>query len=265
VKRALLGAYTYAEFVAVLFGLLPFIAASNLRHRSAAVPRRPGRWLRRLGRWSSQLTPLWRFQVEGEAPQDILKQPYVVVANHESSADPFLLSHLPWDMRWVAKEELFRAPLTGWFMRLAGEIPIRRGQRDSVQEMFVACHKTLAAGLPIMIFPEGTRSAGGGLLPFKDGAFQLAIEAGVPILPVALFGTRACRPKGSRWFGQARAIAKVLEPIDTKGMNLADVAKLREIVRDRIGAAVSELRERPELTLPIQNDAKLHAMQFHRP
>jgi 1-acyl-sn-glycerol-3-phosphate acyltransferase len=249
VKSAALGAYTYAEFGAFLLGLLPFIAASHVRHRHDETPRLPGRWLRRLGRWSSSLTPLWQFSVEGQAPADIASRPYVVVANHESTADPFLLSHLPWDMRWVAKEELFRPPVTGWYMRLSGDIPLRRGERESVQEMLAECKRTLAAGLSVMIFPEGTRSKDAELLPFKDGAFQLAIEANVPVLPIALYGTHACRPKGSRWFGRARAVARVLDPIETSTMTLTDVAMLRELARGQIRDAVLALRARPDLGL----------------
>ena len=80
------------------------------------------------------------------------------------------------------------------------------------------------------------------MLPFKDGAFQLAIEAGVPILPVAIAGTRTCMPKHSLWFGQARAIAEVLEPIPTTGMTLEDLPRLREQARDHMRDAAAKLR-----------------------
>jgi 1-acyl-sn-glycerol-3-phosphate acyltransferase len=245
VKSAIFGAYTYLEFAACMVGVLPFAAASRLRHRKDPVPRMAGRWVRRLGTTSSALTPLWKFSVEGEAPADIDHKSYIVVANHESQADPFLLSHLPWDMRWVAKEELFRPPVSGWLMRLGGDIPLRRGKRDSIKEMFDACKYTLANGLSVMIFPEGTRSRDGALLPFKSGAFQLAMETGRPILPIALAGTRRCRPKGSLWFGEAKAIAKVLKPLDpadfqgSKGME-----RLRDAARASIVTGVHDLENR---------------------
>jgi 1-acyl-sn-glycerol-3-phosphate acyltransferase len=101
--------------------------------------------------------------------------------------------------------------------------------------------RCLAAGMSIMMFPEGTRSATGELGAFKDGAFQLAIDAGVPILPLAVAGTRACRPKGSLWFGNAKAIVKVLPPIESAGR---DVASLREESRRVISAALPDLRVR---------------------
>ena len=250
-RRALLGAYTYAEFGLVLAGLLPFIAASKVLHKGDPTPRAPGRWLRRVGRISSQLTPLWKFSIEGQAPADIDHKAYVVVANHESTADPFLLSRLPWDMRWIAKQELFKVPVTGWYMHLSGDIPIKRGSSESVKEMMQTARDTLLRGLSVMIFPEGTRSPDGNLLPFKDGAFQLAIETGTPILPIALAGTRDCRPKGSRWFGNATAVARVLTPVPTAGLTLSDLPHLRDSIREEIGNNVRELRAaRPSFVPP---------------
>jgi 1-acyl-sn-glycerol-3-phosphate acyltransferase len=243
-KHALAGVYTYAEFVMVLGTFTPVMALSSLRHRGDPTQRAPGRWMRRLGRTAGRLTPLWKFAIEGTAPADIDHRPYVVVANHESQADPFLLSWLPWDMRWVAKEELFRPPLTGWAMRCGGDIPLRRGEGESVRAMMEECERALAAGISIMMFPEGTRSQDGDLLRFRDGAFRLALAAGVPVLPIALAGTRQMRPKHSKWFGKAHACAKILTPIPTGGLTLDDTATLRDRARDAIAAALPELRAR---------------------
>lgn len=243
-RRVLLTTYSYAEFVGLALAFLPIMGVSAVRHRADLTRRRQGRWMRRFGKLSSQLTPLWRFEVEGEAPPDIRTRAYVVVSNHESNADPFLLSHLPWDMRWIAKQELFRQPLTGWLLTLGGDIPLRRGEKGSVVEMLEECRATLRAGLSVMVFPEGTRSPDGNLLPFKDGAFQLAIECGLPVLPLALHGTRDCMKKGSFLLHEARAVVRVLDPIDTAGMTMADLGGLRDGCRDRIAAAVGELRAR---------------------
>jgi 1-acyl-sn-glycerol-3-phosphate acyltransferase len=87
-----------------------------------------------------------------------------------------------------------------------------------------------------MIFPEGTRSRSWEMLPFKDGAFRLAIESGAPILPIAVAGTRHAMAKGTFRFLPARAIAQLLEPISTTGMTLADVGTLRQLTRERIEA-----------------------------
>jgi 1-acyl-sn-glycerol-3-phosphate acyltransferase len=238
------GLYTYLEFGVCVAGFLPFMAASSARHSGDPTQRKPGRWLRRLGRTAARLAPLWKFSIEGSAPPDIAHKPYVVIANHESAADPFLLSWLPWDMRWVAKEELFRQPVTGWAMRFGGDIPIRRGEGESVRSMMNECERALAGGISVMMFPEGTRSRDGELLAFRDGAFRLALHAKVPVLPIALAGTRQMRPKHSKWFGKAHACAKILPPISTEGLGEGDLALLRDRARDAIAAALPELRGR---------------------
>ena len=238
-RRVILGAYSYLEFVVLLISWLPILGVVTLMDRKNL--RRRGRWMRRFGRLTSRLTPLWRFRVEGKAPADIAQMPYVVVANHQSSADPFLLSSLPWDMRWVAKVELFRTPLVGWLMKLGGDIPLQRGSGGSVRAMMTDARATLETGLSVMVFPEGTRSRDGELGAFKDGAFELAIAAGVPILPVVLDGTRTCRPKGSWWFDDADAVVRVLAPIQTAGLGPSDVAALRERVRDCIATELPRL------------------------
>jgi len=235
------GVYTYAEFGLVVMAFLPVMAVKSAIHRGDPTQRVPGQWMRRLGRTASWLTPLWKFEIEGTAPADIDRTGYVVVANHESQADPFLLSWLPFDMRWVAKEELFKQPLTGWAMKWGGDIPLRRGKGDSVREMLQECERALAAGISVMMFPEGTRSQDGNLLPFKDGAFDLAVRAGVPVLPVAIAGTRQMRPKHSRWFGKARACAKILQPIPTTNTTMSEV---KAAARASIEEALPDLRSR---------------------
>jgi 1-acyl-sn-glycerol-3-phosphate acyltransferase len=239
-RRVVLGVYTYLDFAVCLGAWVPILAVVHALHRNDPTPRVTGRWLRRFGRAAVRLSPLWTFSVEGNAPPDIEHRAYVVVANHASNADPFLLSFLPWDMRWIAKEEMFRIPVVGTIMRLSGDIALRRGQRESVRDMMAECRRTLDGGLSVMFFPEGTRSRDGRLLPFKDGAFELAIEAQVPVLPIAIEGTRACMPKGSPWPGEARASVRVLDPISTAGMGPADVAGLRDAVRARIAGALGD-------------------------
>lgn len=236
-------AFTYAEFLASAVLFVPVLGIARLSARGDPTHRVAGHWLRNFGKLTVRLTPLWDFSIEGEAPADIAHRAYVVVSNHESNADPFLLSGLPWDMRWISKEELFELPLLGTLMRLGGDIALRRGDANSVRDMMAECRATLERGLSVMIFPEGTRSRDGSLGAFKDGAFRLAIEAQVPLLPVALAGTRDCLPRGSGALGEARAVARVLTPIDTRGLTLDDVATLRERVRAQIGEAVGSLHE----------------------
>lgn len=261
-RNVMLGLYTYAEFGVCATGFLPALGLAHLRHRGDPTQRVPGRWMRRFGRTCVRLSPIWRFRVEGRAPEDVRTRPYVVVSNHASDADPFLLSFLPWDMRWIAKEELYRLPLIGQLMQWSGDIAIARSSREGARAAMEEAKRSLDAGISIMIFPEGTRSKDGKLLPFKDGAFRLAIEAGVPILPVAIAGTEACRPKGSKWLGEASAVARVLEPLDTKGATLDDVARVRDATRARIEEAVESMRggvglRRPPRRTPPQPVAQV--------
>ncbi|ODT03320.1 MAG: acyl-phosphate glycerol 3-phosphate acyltransferase [Gemmatimonadetes bacterium SCN 70-22] len=233
----LLNAWAWVETVALVIigtpvAFLVFIATAPFdKGRYAA-----GRFLRVLGVLSVKLNPLWKFEVAGEVIRDP-RRPYVAVSNHESYADIFLISHLPWEMKWMSKETMFRIPCFGWMMRMAGDIEVRRGERSSVVQAMQLARDRLAKRVSVMIFPEGTRSRDGELLPFKDGAFRLAIETQAPILPIVVAGTRDCMAKGTFRFQSARARVKVLTPIETAGMTMDDVPSLRERTRTLIADA----------------------------
>jgi 1-acyl-sn-glycerol-3-phosphate acyltransferase len=194
---------------------------------------RVGRWFRRTAMAAVALNPYWRFRTSGVRITDP-RRPYVAVANHESYADIFLISHLPWEMKWLSKEDVFKLPVMGWMMRMAGDIKVRRNDPESRAKALEECRDRLRKKVSVIILPEGTRSRTGELLPFHDGAFRLAIEMGVPILPMAVAGTRRAMPKGSFLFNPTVAEVRVLEPIETTGMTQADVAALRERVRTMI-------------------------------
>jgi 1-acyl-sn-glycerol-3-phosphate acyltransferase len=195
-----------------------------------------GRTFRLIAVLTVKLNPLWRFETSGRTITDP-RRPYVVVSNHESYADVFLISFLPWEMKWLSKEAMFRIPCMGWMMRMAGDICLVRGERSSAAEAIISARDRLAKRVSVMIFPEGTRSRDGNLLPFKDGAFRLAIESGAPILPLVVAGTRRAMAKGSFRFQRARARVEVLDPIDTSGLTLADLHTLKERVRTIIADA----------------------------
>jgi 1-acyl-sn-glycerol-3-phosphate acyltransferase len=200
-----------------------------------------GYLFRQIGPVMAALNPLWKFRYSGTIPTNP-RRPFVVVSNHESFADILLISHLPWEMKWLSKAELFRIPVMGWMMWLAGDIPVRRGFGPSAAEALERCRRALSLRVSVMIFPEGTRSRTSELLPFKDGAFRLAIEAGVPILPLAVSGTRTALPKHSWRFGRSVAEVRVLDPVETEGLSLADVPSLKASVRDTIVRAREALR-----------------------
>lgn len=191
------------------------------------------------------LTPRWRFEISGEPPANP-RNPYVVVANHESFADIILLSLLPWEMKWLSKIEIIRIPVFGWIMWAARDIPVHRGMAASARAAMVQCQRRLSGRTSVMIFPEGTRSTGSEMLPFKDGAFRLAIDAGVPILPIAVRGTRNAIQRRDWRIGSAHARALILEPIPTDGLGHADIRDLKARVRSAIDAGRDRLRRELE-------------------
>lgn len=201
-----------------------------------------GRTFRLVGTTTVKLNPLWHFRTDGVRIRDP-RRPYVAVSNHESYADIFLISELPWEMKWLGKEQLFKIPFLGWMMWLAGDIPVKRGARESIIVAMNACGEKLKQRLSVMIFPEGTRTPNGELLPFKDGAFRLAIEHKAPILPIVVAGTRRAMAKHTFQFQKTRAICRVLEPIETADLTHADLPSLKQRTRDAIEAAKLRLHE----------------------
>jgi 1-acyl-sn-glycerol-3-phosphate acyltransferase len=198
----------------------------------------PGRFLRLVAVGMSASFPPWRLRVEGRWPG---RGPYVVVANHQSMLDILLISRLPREMKWLAKESLFGVPWVGWMFRMAGDIPVRRGDPESSTEVLVKARAYLARGMSVMIFPEGTRSQTGAIKAFKSGAFRLAVEAGVPVLPLAVLGTAAGLPKGNPWIRPCRATLRLLEPVVADGAGPGEVQRLRDAVHARISSALREL------------------------
>jgi len=211
----------------------------------------PGLIFRKIAVAMASVNPLWHFRYSGALPQDP-RRPYVVVSNHESFSDILLISHLPWEMKWLSKAELFRIPIMGWMMWLVGDIPVKRGFGPSAVEAMARCRQALDSRVSVMIFPEGTRSKTAELLPFKDGAFRLAIEAGVPILPLAVSGTSTALRKHDWRFGKSVAEVRVLPPVETEGLQLADVPALKNRVRTMIIEARDVLAaDRRKLGAPV--------------
>ena len=181
--------------------------------------------------------PLWHVRLTGRERLP-WKGPAVIVANHLSLLDILVLYGLFRPFKWVSKASIFQVPIVGWNMWLADYVPLRRGDRESIRQMMDRCRTHLRRGTPVLIFPEGTRSPDGHLQPFKDGAFRLAVEAGCPIIPVALSGTYATLPKhGFVLRRRMDARVQVLAPIDPASHG-NDPAALRDATRAAIAAAL---------------------------
>lgn len=237
--QALISIWSWFAIVVVL--LVGFVIQALLALVTLPFDRRRylcGRFFRLVGVTAAKLNPSWQFAVAGPLPRAVAGRT-VVVSNHASQADPFLISFLPWEMKWLSKQVLFRIPVVGWMMWLAGDIPVKRGSTASAGDAMRRCKEWLDKGVPVMIFPEGTRSIDGGLLPFKDGAFRLAVDTGAQILPIAVDGTRDALPKHSWHFGKAQARVAVGQPIEVQGRS-AD--ELKSLARAQIEGLIRELR-----------------------
>lgn len=189
--------------------------------------------------WASMYTwlnPVWRVTVEG---RDKIKSgvTYVMVANHQSLVDILVLFRLFVHFKWVSKIENFYVPAVGWNMWLNRYIPLRRGDKQSIDSMMDACDKTLRSGNSIMMFPEGTRSVDGKLKAFKHGAFTLAKRAQVPILPIIIEGTARALPKrGFVLQGRHAIRVRVLDAVSYQSFKDLTVESLTEKVRGIIAA-----------------------------
>jgi 1-acyl-sn-glycerol-3-phosphate acyltransferase len=158
----------------------------------------------------------------------------VIVSNHESLGDILVLFGLFRPFKWVSKQSVFQVPFIGWNMLLNGYVPLVRGNPQSVKQMLDRCERWIRRGVPVLLFPEGTRSPDGEVKAFKDGAFRLAIKMGCPVIPVALYGTSHILPKhGFVIRDGADCRVQVLEPV-LPGPFGDDHAALREAVRERI-------------------------------
>ena len=165
--------------------------------------------------------------------------PVVYMSNHQGNFDiPVLFASLPVQFRWLAKAELFRIPLFGLTMRIAGYIPVeRQDRRLAIQSMNLAAQQ-VAAGTSIMIFPEGTRSPDGALLPFKKGGFVLALQAQAPIVPIAIDGSAALMIKSSWRIRSGEVRLRIFPAIPTAGLGMKDRDALLAQVEARIASAL---------------------------
>lgn len=183
------------------------------------------------------MNPIWRVRVTG---RDRLpwKGAAVIVANHASLVDILVLYGLFRPFKWVSKAELGRVPFVGWVLHLNDSVLVRRGDRESIRRMMQESRAHLAAGSPLLLFPEGTRTLDGRLQAFKDGGFKLALEAGVPVIPVAISGTYDALPKTGLALHRMDCRIQILEPLDPA--RYPSIPAMRDAARAAIAAALDE-------------------------
>ncbi|MBQ5754027.1 MAG: 1-acyl-sn-glycerol-3-phosphate acyltransferase [Alistipes sp.] len=186
--------------------------------------------------------PTWRRTILGREKIDS-KTSYVIVINHNSMADIIALYFLPLNFRWVSKREVFRMPYIGPLLTIHGDIAIDRGRGAEAMRKVVEDGKLwVSRGASIAMFPEGTRSKTGEIQRFKMGAFALAKEAGVAILPVVLDGTRDVVKKNYLFNWRNHLKISVLDPIPAEEVATADMSVLMTRVHDDMVAELARLR-----------------------
>ncbi|HKL14888.1 MAG TPA: lysophospholipid acyltransferase family protein [Balneolaceae bacterium] len=247
-RQKLFSVLIWTGIALLVIAWLPAMALVRLFDRDP-VRYSTGRLFRRLGSAISRINPNWKITIEGEEEIND-RNPYIIVCNHLSNADIPLISNLPWEMKWVAKKELFDLPVLGWMMKMAQDISVDRSASNKRIGVFKMCSFYLKNNCSVMFFPEGTRSRDGRMKRFSLGAFDLAIKKNIPILPLVIDGTQDCLPKKNWVFTtEAYVNLKVLTPIPTERLEGDDSMELMKRVRGEMLAQLSEWRNQPETTI----------------
>ncbi|MBW2568858.1 MAG: 1-acyl-sn-glycerol-3-phosphate acyltransferase [Deltaproteobacteria bacterium] len=167
--------------------------------------------------------------------------PYIYMSNHQSAFDiPVLQAHLPVQFRWLAKAELFKIPVFGYAIGRAGHISIDRSNRKSAFKSLKNASKNIRNGVSVIIFPEGTRSLDGNIRQFKKGGFVLAVDAGVPIVPVIIHGIWPIMLRNKALVKPGNIIVEIKNPIKTIDYTRKTKDHLMEKVRKVISESFEE-------------------------
>jgi len=248
-----------SEAVLVVRQWVPFTARTvgygtvSLTLGPLTADRRASLWAIR--RWCQVSARGLNIDVITDGTENVPKSgPFVYCSNHQSLLDVLVLGGaLPGDFKWAAKRELFKIPFLGWHLALAGHVPVeRKAGARAAAEVIGKFEEVLAAGKPLLVFPEGTRSESGILQPFKNGGFYASVRKNAPVVPVALEGTHHLMHKGALDAGDGTTLREVRVRIGkplfpkTEGREGVRVAELR----DRTYAAVAELHASIGGTLP---------------
>jgi len=190
--------------------------------------------------WARMLLAVSRVSVVVEGAEKIRPPgPYVFLSNHHSQFDILAaVRAIPIQFRVLAKQELFYIPVFGWVLRLSGFVGIDRSNREKAIRSLDKATARIRRGRSLLIYAEGTRSPDGRLLPFKKGGFVLAIQAGVPVVPLTIVGSREVLPKGSLTIRPGRITVRVGDPIDPRQFSVEDKEALMAKVRSAMEAAL---------------------------
>jgi 1-acyl-sn-glycerol-3-phosphate acyltransferase len=188
------------------------------------------------------ILPIWKIKIEGRE-KGLKETPCVIISNHQSILDILLINCLRYRLKWISKIENVKVPVLGWYIRMADYITVDRGNKESKEEMYEKSYKYLQNGTSIMMFPEGTRSVDCEIGFFKRGAFQLAIDTHLPVLPIVLDGSGGVLPKHGLIFTTGHNIRiKVLDPVMPESFNTDDPDILSRNFSNFMIGALKELR-----------------------
>jgi 1-acyl-sn-glycerol-3-phosphate acyltransferase len=221
-------AVLWLVIVTLLMGSLVIILAL------AGVPENRLQWIPRL--WARLV--IWgaccRVAVEGRENLEP-DQTYVFACNHTSALDiPALSAGLPRDIRWIGKKELFGVPIFGQAMLRVGYIPIDRSNARAALKSLNLAAGRIQEGASVLIFPEGTRSTDGRLLPFKSGGLALAIRSGRPVAPAAILGAGQALPPNTLRLNPGLIRIRLGKPVPTEGLKMRDRDQLAALLRDKV-------------------------------
>ncbi len=218
----------------VFFGIA--IIAASFVSRNGNIPHKIA------GIWARTILFVSRIRVTVKGFYHIdPSRSYIYMPNHQSLFDiPVLLSYLDVQFRWLAKKELFNIPIFGQAMKRIGYISIDRSNRKSAFESLLRAAEIIRNGVSVMIFPEGTRSKDRIIIPFKKGGFVLAVDSGVPIVPIIIHGTGEIMPKEEMLIRHGNVLLEIRQPIETSGYSRKNKDDLMEEVRQVICNAFEE-------------------------
>jgi 1-acyl-sn-glycerol-3-phosphate acyltransferase len=183
--------------------------------------------------WARMLLWLTGTRVDVIGKENVLmEKPQIFMANHQSDFDILIvLAHIPGQFRWIAKKELFKIPIFGKAMRNAGYIEIDRQNHEKALKSLDEAAQKIREGKSVVTFPEGTRSRDGKIRPFKQGMFHLAIQAGVPIVPISIIGAHQIMPKRTLKVKPGRIRMVIDRPVEVNGYTLETRGELIEKIR----------------------------------
>jgi 1-acyl-sn-glycerol-3-phosphate acyltransferase len=236
--RTLLG-IAFLTLYVILIGL-PVIAFSALTNSS--------NFLYSAGTWGIRATlKIIGVRVRAEGMENLPSGVCIFAANHVSALDPpAALVGIPRRISFLAKKEVFKVPVVATAMRLTSIVPVDRAGREAALGSMDRAREVIQQGISFVVFPEGTRSADGRLRAFKKGTFVLAIQAGVPVVPVSILGSRPLMPKGKLAVRPGEIILRFGKPFDGAAYTMERRDELMARVQEAVAAGLpTEMHPHP--------------------